>query len=87
MKRYNITDAKKFVESELKVSAIMLYCMTIRLWSFMQVVCDLISSKDGTLYGDKRTVHDPQVIKLYFTNPDLLYQDAHKVPRYGPKCV
>jgi HAD superfamily hydrolase (TIGR01450 family) len=41
-------------------------------------------SADGRLGQSKRISRsDPQFVKLYLTNPDLIYADKFKLPRHG----
>ena len=40
------------------------------------------------MLGKKRkSAEDPQVVKVYTTNPDLLWADAHPEPRLGPLVI
>ena len=49
------------------------------------MVCDLVSSKDGTLLGPKRNGKtDKQFVKVIATNPDLLWAAQWPLPRLGP---
>lgn len=52
------------------------------------MVCDLASSRDGTLLGPKRkSAAEKQVVNIIMTNPDLLYADEWALPRYGPLSI
>ena len=76
------------LKAKLKFKAIIVMCSSIRFMSLIQVICDLVSSKDGTLLGDKRKQgSEPQVVDVIMTNPDLLYADEWEMPRYGPKSI
>jgi hypothetical protein len=44
---------------------------------------DLILSRDGSLNGKRRGLSDPQQVRLYLTNPDLIYADKFNLPRHG----
>lgn len=54
----------------------------------MQVMCDLVSSKDGKICGEKR-IHgkDSQFVKVFMTSPDLVWQGSYPEPRFGPKAM
>ena len=48
----------------------------------MQIFTDLIMSKDGRLGGQRRTSKDDkQHVKVYLTDPDLMYADKHSLAR------
>ena len=42
------------LRKQIKIEVIVVLCQIYTLQSFVQVVCDLCSSKDGTLLGPKR---------------------------------
>jgi HAD superfamily hydrolase (TIGR01456 family) len=46
----------------------------------LQITCDLLISKDG-IPGSIRSKNDPQFVKLYLTNPDIVFADAFTLPR------
>eukprot|EP00826_Nyctotherus_ovalis_P056728 TRINITY_DN771_c0_g1_i1.p1 TRINITY_DN771_c0_g1~~TRINITY_DN771_c0_g1_i1.p1 ORF type:complete len:379 (+),score=88.48 TRINITY_DN771_c0_g1_i1:68-1204(+) len=46
----------------------------------LQITCDLLISKDG-IPGSVRAKNDPQFVKLYLTNPDIVFADAFSLPR------
>jgi ribonucleotide monophosphatase NagD (HAD superfamily) len=50
----------------------------------VQVLCDLVSSKNGRLDGEKRSAGSKQFTKVFLTNPDLVYADKYKDSRFGP---
>ena len=83
LKRFNVTDVEEF-KKQLNFSAIFILCSALRIWSAFQIISDLITSKDGNLLGERREASDPQVVKLHFSNPDLIYADSHPLPRNGP---
>jgi hypothetical protein len=37
--------------------------------------------------GKKRSKNDRQFVKVFMTNPDLLYQDSFEQPRLGPNAL
>ena len=66
------------LKKQLKFSAIVVIHATFRALSFIQIVLDIASSTDGTLLGKKRkSKADPQPVKIYTTDPDLLWADEH----------
>ena len=76
------------LKKKLKFAAIFLLVTTYLSRSFMQVVCDLANSKDGTLLGPQRkSKKDKQVVKVILTTPDLLFSSPHPVPRYAPLWI
>ena len=64
----------EFIES-LKFEAVMVmadvFCMDINL----QILTDLVMSKDGRIGGPQRGRDDPQAVPIYITNPDLTYKE------------
>lgn len=48
-----------------------------------QFFSDLLMSKDGRIGQSRRLKDDPQFVKLYLTNPDLIYADKFEIPRHG----
>jgi len=46
----------------------------------LQITCDLLISKDG-IPGSVRSKDEPQFVKLYLTNPDIVFADAFSLPR------
>jgi hypothetical protein len=40
-------------------------------------------SKDGRIGQSIRTNNDPQFVKLYLSNPDLIYAEKFVLPRHG----
>ena len=43
---------------------------------------------DGTLLGKKRkSSAEPQPVKIFTTDPDLLWADDHPWPRLGPRSI
>eukprot|EP00347_Sterkiella_histriomuscorum_P019004 403343335 len=67
----------------LKFDAIFLWSDAIRLECNLQIFSDLLISKDGRLGSENRTKQDAQHVKLYLTNPDLVYADKFKILRHG----
>jgi hypothetical protein len=48
----------------------------------------LISTKDGKILGQKRTAgKDKQFVKVFLSNPDLLYKDKWSESRLGPLAI
>lgn len=47
------------LKAELKFEAIFILVATLRLGSCLQVVTDIVASKDGTILGPRRTAKDP----------------------------
>lgn len=64
----------------------MIWCWVSQEGLSTQVCCDLLSSKDGTLMGPRRSKDDPQVVDLYVTCNDLFYADQWPEPRLGSKA-
>ena len=76
LKRYNMSADE--LRSQLKFKAIVIIHSTFKALSFIQLVLDIASSIDGTLLGKKRrSSADPQPVKIYTTDPDLLWADEH----------
>lgn len=50
-------------------------------------MCDLVCTKNGMICGKKRSKSDKQFVKVFMTNPDLLYQDTFEQPRLGPRAL
>jgi HAD superfamily hydrolase (TIGR01450 family) len=42
-----------------------------------------LASKDGHILGERRQKGDPQTVKFYISNPDLVYADTWPFPRYA----
>jgi ribonucleotide monophosphatase NagD (HAD superfamily) len=48
----------------------------------------LISTKDGKILGQKRIAgKDKQFVKVFLSNPDLLYKDKWSESRFGPLAI
>ena len=76
------------LKSQLKFSAIVLIHSTFKALSFIQIVLDIASSVDGTLLGKKRkSSAEPQPVKIYTTDADLLWADEWPQPRLGPRSI
>ena len=58
LKRFGCKDEATMRE-KMQIHAVFLFCTTLKIYSFVQVVCDLVSTKDGRLLGPKRTANDP----------------------------
>ena len=59
----------------------------MKVWTVIQVICDLVSSKDGRLNGTKRTAGSQQFVQVFMTNPDMVYMDKYPEPRFGPMAL
>ena len=71
------------LKAELKFHAIMLWSDAVNLELNLQVFSDLIASKDGRIGHSVRSKEDKQHVKLYLTNPDIIYADKFPLPRHG----
>lgn len=71
------------MKKELQFHAIMLWSDGFNDELNMQLFLDLLMTKDGRLGQTKRQPGDPQFVKLYLSNPDLIYADKFQVPRHG----
>jgi ribonucleotide monophosphatase NagD (HAD superfamily) len=56
----------------------------LKVWSALQIVCDLASTTNGKIMGPKREKGSSQFVKVFLVNPDLIYADKHPEPRFGP---
>jgi len=75
------------LKAQLKFKAVIIFCSTLHVSSTIQIICDLASSRDGSLLGVKRKPSDPQVVDIIMTNPDLVYADKWPLSRYGPQAM
>lgn len=82
LRRTGMTEAQ--LKADLKISAIMIHCFAHRFVAMLQVIIDLVGSKDGSIYGERRGPNDPQTVALILTNPDNVYQEKFSRPRFGP---
>ena len=82
MKRHGFDDEEKF-KKQLVISGIFVFCLTKRVWDALQTFCDLLSTTDGRILGQKRSQGEKQFVELYFTSPDLVYPDSWPQPRMG----
>ena len=72
--RYKMTADE--LKAELRFDAIIVIHATLRALSFIQVVLDIASTTDGTLLGEKRdSSTEPQTVKIFTTDADLLWSD------------
>ena len=72
----------------IKFEAIFVLCSSYTVLSLSQIINDLCSSKDGTLLGPRRKGRgDKQFVKVFMTNPDLLWAASWPRPRLGPLAV
>ena len=71
----------------MKFSAVIMSCATPRMCSLVQLMADIFSTKDGSLYGPKRGPDDPFAATFITLNSDLYYTSGHPTPRLGPKCL
>lgn len=84
------TRFKKSIEelrSELRFSAIFIMHGVVYSDLTIQLFSDILASKDGHILGERRTKGDPQLVKLYSTNPDLVWPYQWPVPRFGPRTL
>lgn len=80
---YGSLDALK---SDIQIAAIMILSDAVNIEMNVQIICDLISSKNGTIgkgKEDLRMQHDHQTVDLYVSNADLEYADVFNWPRHG----
>ena len=75
LERFKMTEDE--FKQKLQISAAFILCTSMRIMSTCQILCDLISSKDGRLLGPKRQPNDKQFVKVIMSNPDLVYKDKH----------
>lgn len=61
------------MKKNFKFDAVIVNTASPRMGSFVQIVLDLVSSKDGSLKGEKRGPKDPQAVTVITTNPDFLF--------------
>ena len=47
----------------------------------LQLIMDVLMSKDRTIGGPNRAPNDPQPVPLYLSNPDLTFADKFHHPR------
>jgi hypothetical protein len=60
LKRHNLSEEE--FKSKLCINAIFLLCFTSNVWHALQIFCDLISTKDGKILGDKREPSNKQFV-------------------------
>ena len=86
LSRYGMTADE--LRSQLQFSAIVIIHGTFKTLSFVQIVLDIASSVDGTLLGKKRqSAADPQPVKIFSTDPDLLWASDWPNPRLGARVI
>ena len=84
MERFEISEEKvEEFRQTLKIGCIVIMCWIVQEGLCNQVFTDLLSSKDGNVFGERRCSTDEQVVDLYFTSNDLLYADSWNEPRFG----
>ena len=69
---------------EMKFKAVIISVCTYRILSMIQVLYDILSSKDGSIRGPRRDPNEPQSVTLITLNPDLFYASSHPMQRLGP---
>lgn len=86
----NLEEMKK----EMKFKAFFLCSDAVQLELNVQIISDLLVSRDGRLDGGRysddpirKSRHDPQFIDIYFSNPDLIYADKFEWPRHGQGII
>ena len=85
LKRFGMTMEE--LRAQLKFKAIIIQCSTVRIFSLVQALCDIVCSNDGSLYGEPLGPTEPQRVAVITTNPDLLYAADHPSPRLGPRAI
>lgn len=73
------------LKKELKFSAVIVSCLSARIFSFTQILADILNSTDGSLHGPPRQPGDPQKVAFITTNPDLVFATNYYKPRIGPR--
>jgi hypothetical protein len=79
----SIDDLKK----ELHFSAIFIMHGVLYSDLTIQLFSDILASKDGHILGERRKLGAPQTVKLFSTNPDLVWPYQWPIPRFGPKAL
>lgn len=77
---------KEALRAELKFKAVIVQCSTFKLPTLIQLVCDIVGSKDGSLRGERLGPNDKQTVKFITTNPDLVYSANFESPRFSAKA-
>lgn len=73
------------LKANLKFAAVIIFCISYKVFSSVQVITDLAMSKEGFFDGKRRqTPSEPQKVRIIMTNADLTYKDQYKYPRFGP---
>ena len=85
LKRFGMTMEE--MKKNLKFDAVIMNTASPRMGSFIQIVLDIVSAKDGSLKGEKRGPKDPQAVTVITTNPDFMFQHEYATPRFGPKSI
>ncbi len=75
----------KDLKAPLKIEAIFMLSDPTMWEENLQIMCDLIISRDG-VPGSVRLPSEKQFVKFYMTNPDFLYADAFVLPRHAEGC-
>lgn len=58
LKRFGVTDPEE-LKKQLEFKAVLIFGVTFRPWSCIQIVSDIVSTKDGRVFGPKRSAKDP----------------------------
>ena len=58
LKRHSLSEDE--FKKKLCIHAIIVLCFTSKVWHALQIFCDLISTKDGKILGDKRKPENKQ---------------------------
>ena len=82
------------MKQNLSFKAFFLCSDAVQLELNVQIISDLVASRDGRLNGGnysddylRRSIDDPQHVDIYFSNPDLIYADKFEWPRHGQGII
>jgi len=75
-------DIKKTKENQLSFKAIILLEEPYDWGECIQIICDILQSKDGLLEKNNINKSDTQVIDLHIANPDISYGGEFVLPRF-----
>ena len=83
--RFQIEDWDQF-KKDLNFSLIIVWHGALNMDISLQLMTDLIASKDGNMLGPMRSENDPQVVDVIFSNNDCVFADNWPHPRYGHRA-
>jgi ribonucleotide monophosphatase NagD (HAD superfamily) len=77
------------LKSEMEFKAFFLFSDAIQLELNLQVISDLVCSKDGRIGGanQRRSQDEMQAVDIYISNPDLEFADKYERPRHGQGII